>query len=250
MGIPRITALLLTATCLMSGCCSLTGHVATDGIGASQKVGLVPKGAAVQKGHVHQKGETCQTCSHQGAIYPQVAHQNLWNKYVPSGCCDYWDPVLGSCGGCGVCGGTCEGHTPAQHLKHKLTCVSGASELYWGDWISHPPEPCDPCDDWGNWTGPNGCCKPSCWDKLASCWHGLFGYHKGGGGKGGCTSCGGKGGCSDCGGDADPVYYDGVPVEQERLEEVPTPEIDDSQPAAIRPRSNGGFSIRSTRFAR
>ncbi len=260
MRVPRIPALLLTATLLLSGCCSFngshgTGHAWVDSKGSMvQKGGVVQKGGIVQKGHVHQKGESCPKGGCHGVSYQSVMHQNLWNKYEGSACCDAWDPVLGSCSACGVCGGNCEGHTPAQHLKHKLTCASGCGELYWGEWISDPPDRCDPCDNWGNWTGPTGCCEPTCLEKVAAGWHSLFGGH-GGKGKGGCSSCGGKGGgkggCARCGGVAAESYYDdGVLIEETEGEMVPTPQIEDDGRDELVPAASRGFSFRSTRLSR
>ncbi|HIQ23154.1 MAG TPA: hypothetical protein EYH34_18170 [Planctomycetes bacterium] len=42
---------------------------------------------------------------------------------------------------CGVCG-FCDG--------------GGCGDVYWGDWISEPPDYCDSCDGVGHWTG-SGC---------------------------------------------------------------------------------------------
>lgn len=109
--------------------------------------------------------------------------------YCPTGCNDGFDPVLGSCSGCGSCGGECGGHTPTQVTRHRLTCGSGCGELYWGEWISTPPDPCDPCDGCGNHIGER-CCSPRWWQQLTTCnrW-------------GGRNACGDDcGGCSSCGG--------------------------------------------------
>ena len=262
MRVPRTPVLLLTATCFLSGCCSLSGVMSTDQAWVGQKGGVSQKGTVVHKGHVHQKGGVHQKGVYQkgvhqkGDVYKSAMHQNLWNHFEPSGCCGGgWDPVLGSCDACGVCGGDCHGHTPAQHLKHKLTCASGCGEIYWGDWISHPPVDCDPCDDWGNYVGPVDCGGPSCLDSLASGWCNLFGYRNGGkGGKGhvGCASCGGKGGgkggCDTCG-DGPPAQYYDVPVEEDGDEVVPTPEIEASHRTDLSPVGTG-FSIRSARLTR
>jgi len=87
-----------------------------------------------------------------------------------------WDPVLGSCDMCGVCGGDCVGHTPSSYTKHMLTCASGCGEIYWGEWLSDPPDACDPCDNHGNWIGPQPCCAPTFLQQLAIGWHSLWGY--------------------------------------------------------------------------
>lgn len=262
MRVPRIPVLLLTATCCLSGCCSFQGNIATDhewvgskgGVvqhGPISQKGVLQKGGVVQKGHVHQKG----------GPYLASIQRNLWNRFEPSGCCGGWDPILGSCDACGVCGGACQGHTPAQHMKHMLTCASGCGDIYWGDWISYPPDNCDPCDDWGNWTGPNGCCGPSHLETLATGWSNLWGYRTGGGkgskGKGSCTSCGGKGGCDTCGDESAP-YYD-LPVEagdegagagDGDEETVPTPEIETGNRTHLTPRASSGFRLRSARLTR
>ena len=242
MRVPRITALLLTLTCCLSGCCSFSSTITTDHAWVAQKGSVSQKGGVVQKGHVHQKG-----VSQKGG--KSTYHQDLWNHYEPTACCDNWDPILGSCNACGVCGGDCHGHTPAQHLKHMLTCASGCGEIYWGEWISDPPDDCDPCDDWGNWTGPTDCYGPSCLDTLASGWCNLFGFRNGGGkGKGGCDSCGSKGGCDSCGG-ATETYYESAP-EMAPGEVVPTPTIEGEGPTEPAARGTSRFSFRSTRLTR
>lgn len=86
-------------------------------------------------------------------------------RYEPSACNEQWDKVLGSCDQCGVCGGSCEGRTPCQSLKHVLSCGAGCGEIYWGEWISDPPDDCDPCDNCGNWVGPR-CCPPTLWQRM------------------------------------------------------------------------------------
>ena len=254
MRLPSVPILLLLATSCLSGCCSFNAAVPMDQAWVSPKGGLVQKGgvpqkgAVVQKGSVHQKGHVHQ----KGVSQKSIIHRNLWNQFEPSGCDSCWDPVLGSCDACGVCGGDCQGHTPAQHLKHTLSCSSGCGEIYWGDWINHPPNDCDPCDDWGNWIGPVDCAGPSCWESLASGWCNLFGYRTTGG-KGGCQACGGKGGCDACGGP--PVApYDmpsGVEADGEADDEVvPTPEIEAGYRTELLPRSASGLSIRSARLVR
>ena len=95
--------------------------------------------------------------------------------YQPSQCNDNWDSVLGSCTQCGSCGGSCEGHTPCQAVKHSLTCGAGCGEIYWGEWTSDPPDECDPCDNCGNWVGPT-CCSPAWWERFKS---GLSGWRNG-----------------------------------------------------------------------
>ena len=172
-------------------------------------------------------------------------------SYSPVDCCDSWDPVLGSCHECGLCGGDCEGHTPCSYLKHRLTCASGCGEIYWGDWLSDPPARCDPCDNYGNWVG-SQCCELNCWQKLAS-WK--FGGSAGkGGGCKGCDSCqasskGGKGKGAP-GGFPPAISTDPFPpepiIEEASFEEESSDEIESAQ-VSRRPRGRR-FRIRSTRL--
>ncbi len=120
--------------------------------------------------------------------------QNLLveRTFQPEVCNDDWDPVLGSCYQCGVCGGTdCPGFTPCMYLKHMKTCVAGCGEIYWNEWLSDPPDECDPCDGCGQWVGQR-CCPPKLLDRFAS---GLPGQR----GLGHC--CGGECG-GECAGDS------------------------------------------------
>ena len=132
--------------------------------------------------------------------------------YQPTDHQHTWDPVLGSCDACGVCGGDCVGHTPSSYTKHMLTCASGADEIYWGEWTSDPPAPCDPCDDCGNWIGPQACCPPKGLHKL---WYGLLGRRDGG--------CLDNCGCDDCAQVAPEVWEEPILSSPETFETVPAP---------------------------
>jgi hypothetical protein len=121
-----------------------------------------------------------------------------------------WDPVLGSCDACGVCGGACEGHTPSSYTKHMLTCASGCGEIYWDEWLSDPPDACDPCDHCGNFVGPRPC-PPTFWQSLTLGWCHLWGQRA-------VT-------CSDCVGDV--VDY-GLPAYGLPASEMPTHQIPES----------------------
>jgi hypothetical protein len=156
-----------------------------------------------------------------------------------------WDPVFGSCGTCGTCGGICEGHTPASYIGHQLMCAGGCGEIYWGPWLSDPPDACDPCDDCGNWVGER-CCPPKLRHHLLA---GLFGgYHN--------DWHGGKGKIGK-GGD---VIYEGELIHERtepptgQIEEVLPPTPDPIRPAAsLRDEPAAGrspFRIRSVRFER
>jgi hypothetical protein len=107
--------------------------------------------------------------------------------YEPLGNAPGWDSV-GSCSSCGTCPGDSQGHTPVSYVARQLTCAGGCGELYWGEWLSDPPQRCDPCDNWGNWIGPQPS-GPPLWQRVAGGWIGFWGYrtpsHAGG-----CTTCG------------------------------------------------------------
>ena len=171
-------------------------------------------------------------------------------RYLPSGHHDGWDPVAGSCHSCGTCGGDCEGHTPGSYLGHQLTCASGCGEIYWGPWLSDPPDACDPCDDCGNWVGER-CCPPKLRYLLLA---GLKGGHH-------CAACGGKGqGCASCGkGGGDVIHEHVVPhgsgvPQGTGVEDVLPPTPDPIRPAAAevgeRPAEPQRFRFRSVRFER
>jgi hypothetical protein len=100
-------------------------------------------------------------------------------------------------GGCGIdgCGG-CASCSPVGigggrvlgNLNAALTCGSGCGEVYWGEWINHPPDYCDSCDHQGNWTG-GGACGASCWHPFQGL-RNLWGYRFASAGcESGCSSC-------------------------------------------------------------
>ena len=133
--------------------------------------------------------------------------------------------------------------TPFQWLRYNLGCGGGCGDMYWGEWISDPPDCCDPCDNHGNWTGCQSCVRNDFFSGL----RGIFGYRYcpsscGGGcgdtcyGGGGCTSCGGPGGyheggygsgCSggSCGGTT--IQHHSAP------EAVPEPQVAPPEPKEI-----------------
>ncbi len=189
--------------------------------------------------------------------------------YDPPGHACGWDPMFGSCDTCGVCGGTCEGHTPASYLGHQLRCTTGCGEIYWGPWHDTPPE-CDPCDEcFGEFVG-DRCSEPKLrqklWWKLTGC-YGPSAYGKGCStcGSKGCSSCGGKG-CSDCGGEfggeflEEPYYESGEPTvapheapTPELLPDTPAPALRELETPAFLRRAHGAslslpFQFRSTRL--
>lgn len=114
-------------------------------------------------------------CSWAAALVLSTGCTAFHRTYRPAVHDHHWDPVLGVCGVCGVCGGDCEGHTPSSYTKHVLTCASGCGEIYWGEWISDPPDKVDPCDNCGNFVGPQPV-GPSCLHRIAAGVHDLWGY--------------------------------------------------------------------------
>ena len=106
------------------------------------------------------------------------------------------------------CGGGIKGW-----LRNQATGCKGCGDVYWGEWISDPPDCCDPCDQCGGFSGSGGtCCKTGCLQRLSR----IFKSHRYcpddcGGSCGmpallGCNQCGGAG-CDSCGGDGG--YVDG-----------------------------------------
>lgn len=53
----------------------------------------------------------------------------------------------GSCNRCGVVAGCrCRIFPGRERVLSWLTCGGGCEDLYWGEWISDPPEVCDHCN--------------------------------------------------------------------------------------------------------
>jgi hypothetical protein len=108
-------------------------------------------------------------------------------------------------GGCGPSGYYHCGLLPTlrAHLGATATCGRGCGEVYWGEWVSDPPDCCDPCNSCGDWQHQQ-CCSPGLLRRL---WWGAHGYRLGGQ-HGDANCCGGCNSC--CGGDvAATGYYDG-----------------------------------------
>jgi|GEM_PF-954312 len=121
----------------------------------------------------------------------------------------------GGCNECGDCGGGSYYHCgllPMARARLGMhgTCGRGCGEVYWGEWVSDPPDCCDPCNSCGDWQNQQ-CCSPGLLRRL---WWGAHGYRLGGPHGdanccGGCNGCGGGGpihsagfvggGCSTCG---------------------------------------------------
>ncbi|MFN0017382.1 MAG: hypothetical protein ACKVP0_03920 [Pirellulaceae bacterium] len=99
------------------------------------------------------------------------------------------------------CGGGIKGW-----LHNRATGCQGCSDVYWGEWISDPPDCCDPCDQCGGFSGSGGtCCKPNCLARLARIFHGERFCPDDCGScnilpRLGCNLCGGSGCDSCCGG--------------------------------------------------
>lgn len=120
--------------------------------------------------------------------------------YCPSNCTNGLGPVSDSCGSCNAGGGSCSnggtcssGGCNNPSLQNHLSCCKGCGEIYWGEWISDPPDDCDPCDCHGNWVGPR-CCSPRWWEQLSCGAPGLWGWRCSsdtcGSGESGCCSGG------------------------------------------------------------
>jgi len=125
-------------------------------------------------------------------------------------------------------------------MRRCATCGKGCGEIYWGEWISDPPDCCDPCDQcYGCYTGPHGaCCLGPC-QRLLAALHGYSYCPKPDCGpacggfcnRGGCGSvcgCGGAG-CASCGGGPHGAMLSGTPYGMNYSEEVLPP------PANARP---------------
>jgi hypothetical protein len=102
---------------------------------------------------------------------------------------------------CGTCCKTvgCGGGI-RQWLHNKATHCRGCGEIYWGEWLSDPPDCCDPCDACGNFTGAGVCCDHGCGLGILCRLCHLFQGHRYCPGPCGCTDCGGIG-CDSCGHD-------------------------------------------------
>ncbi len=68
-----------------------------------------------------------------------------------------------SCG-CDDCGQRPIPNGPLEELqimRRSLICGGGCGEVYYGEWLSTPPDCCDPCDGCNQWVGGDGCkCLP------------------------------------------------------------------------------------------
>jgi hypothetical protein len=126
------------------------------------------------------------------------------------------------CESCATCPTDC-GLLPA--LRRGFTCGKGCGEVYWGEWISDPPDCCDPCDQcYGQWTGPHGYCNLGPAQRLLAAFHGYkycprpacdewCGPLCSKQSCNTCSSCGG-GGCSTCGGGQVTHMHGGTVVPQ------------------------------------
>ncbi len=143
-------------------------------------------------------GSGCGPGGGKGSLFCRPYEQRMAdsNVYECGTCC----PTVG-------CGGGIKGW-----LYNQATGCKGCGDIYWGEWISDPPDCCDPCDQCGGFTGSGGdCCKPRCLERIARLFHG---YRQCPGECGdscglpllGCRLCGGAG-CDSCCGDE--VFVDG-----------------------------------------
>ena len=121
----------------------------------------------------------------------------------PTFCRPYEERIAAENSQCGTC---CRevgcGGGIKQWLHNKATHCKGCGDIYWGEWISDPPDCCDPCDQCGDFTGAGVCCDHGCGSGIfCRLGHFLRG-HRYCPGPCGCDDCGGVG-CDSCG-------YDGM----------------------------------------
>lgn len=167
IGIVACLALLVSSGCVCRGPCG----VIRDPLGACEP----------------DCGHTCM---------PALNYDRVWR----GGPCNDCGP-----GGCGTGSYYRCGLLPMlrAHLHGTATCGRGCGEVYWGEWVSDPPDCCDPCNSCGDWQG-RQCCSPTLAQRL---WWGAHGYRLGG--QHGDANC--CGGCTGCGGGAvaSASYYEG-----------------------------------------
>ena len=156
-----------------------------------------------------------------GGCQTGACHAEGCNSCGPQGvgaCCLCLPKPIVWCGDQNECGpGGCEtcacptecGILPA--MRRCLSCGKGCGEIYWGEWVSDPPDCCDPCDQcYGQWTGPHGYCNLGPCQRLLAALHGYRYCPKpccdqscgplcSKPACNTCNSCGGQG-CATCGG--------------------------------------------------
>jgi hypothetical protein len=129
---------------------------------------------------------------------PALRYDRVWR-----GNCNECGPGCGGAGSYYQCGALA---MLRGHLSGSATCGKGCGEVYWGEWVSDPPDCCDPCNSCGDWQNQQ-CCSPGL---LRRVWWGAHGYRLGGQ-HGDANCCGGCNGCGSCGGGGvqSAAYYDG-----------------------------------------
>lgn len=147
------------------------------------------------------------------------------------------------CGTCSKPVGCCNGGIKGW-LHNRATGCQGCSDVYWGEWISDPPDCCDPCDGCGGFTGSGGtCCKPNCLARIARLFHGYRNCPDDCGScrilpRLGCNLCGGAG-CDSCGDegydeiDGQVIHQGGAPhgnVLDENWDPAPSPKPTPGKP--------------------
>ena len=124
-----------------------------------------------------------------------------------TGCCG---PMMGP--GCGIAGGNCydcEGGFGPRHMatgpidalrnaRRSLVCGGGCSEVYYGEWMSTPPDCADPCCG-SEFVGGATKCAPFCWQPGALLGN-FYGRRFDDCCNAGCDSCAT---CDDCGCEGD-----------------------------------------------
>ena len=119
----------------------------------------------------------------------------------PDFCRTYEERIAEESSQCGTCCRTvgCGGGMK-QWLHNKATHCKGCGDIYWGEWISDPPDCCDPCDQCGQFTGAGVCCDNACGSRIGCRLGNLFRGRRYCPGPCGCEECGGMG-CDTCGHD-------------------------------------------------
>ncbi len=149
---------------------------------------------------------------------------------------------IGSCCGEPACGTIGYRHPPLLgRIGAALACGSGCGEVYWGEWINHPPKYCDPCDHHGNWIGA-GSCGVGCWHPFQGI-RNLWGYR--------CSPAGyeSTSSCSSCVPmEAHYDFLDHIPAEMHEGGEFVPPPV--PKPAPSRPNgdANGRQASRSSMY--
>lgn len=139
--------------------CALLALLAGSGCCCLGTQGGFPA-AGCQTGACHAGGNSCgPACGGCSICLPKpIVWCGTQNECGPGGCETCACPT-----DCGI--------LPA--MRRGLSCGKGCGEIYWGEWLSDPPDCCDPCDQChGQWTGPHGYCSLGPCQRLLAALHG------------------------------------------------------------------------------